>query len=83
MSCWASPVSPMACRTARTVLPKGGVTDELVGPDLHTQLVLGDDTIMMLDEVHQDFKGFGSEFDGCPARERTWSWVSSLHSPKV
>jgi hypothetical protein len=42
---------------------KGGVADELVGPDLCTQLVFGDHTIMMLDEVHQDCKGFGTEFD--------------------
>jgi hypothetical protein len=42
---------------------KCGVTDELVGPDLRTQLVFGDYTLMMLDEVHQDFKGFGTELD--------------------
>jgi hypothetical protein len=43
---------------------QGGLTDELVGPDLCTELVFGDHTIMMLDEVHQECKGFGPEFDG-------------------
>jgi hypothetical protein len=43
---------------------KCGITDELVGPDLFTQFMLGHDTITMFYEIHQDFEGFRPEFDG-------------------
>jgi hypothetical protein len=43
---------------------QGRFTDELVGPDLFTELVLGHNTITVFQEVHQDFKGFGPELDG-------------------
>jgi hypothetical protein len=41
-----------------------GITDELIGPDLCTQLLLGHDMVPMFHKIHQDGKGFGSEMNG-------------------
>src|SRR5262249_7508709 len=45
---------------------QGGVADERRGPELPAQLLLGDDTVAMGEEIDEHLAHFGAHVDGLP-----------------